>query len=147
MATRGRIITVADVEKAAGNYTNPKLRERLKNKILAGSRGGKPGQWSARKAQLLAQEYEAKGGGYRGKKGKAQRSLSRWTKEKWTTSSGKPSEGKRRYLPERAWSELTEAQVKATNSKKAAGNKRGKQFVSNTEAAAEAGKRARGKRS
>ena len=49
----------------AGNYTKPSLRKGLFNKIKAGSRGGRPGQWSARKAQLLAMEYKAAGGGYR----------------------------------------------------------------------------------
>jgi|TARA_R100000479_G_C6341228_1_gene185415 hypothetical protein len=49
----------------AGNYTNPALRKRLFKKIKAGSKGGKPGQWSARKAQMLAREYKAAGGGYR----------------------------------------------------------------------------------
>ncbi len=49
----------------AGNYTKPGLRKRLFNKIMAGSRGGDPGKWSARKAQLLAKEYKAAGGGYR----------------------------------------------------------------------------------
>jgi len=49
----------------AGNYTKPELRRRLFNKIKAGSRGGKPGQWSARKAQLLALEYKKAGGGYK----------------------------------------------------------------------------------
>lgn len=49
----------------AGNYTKPELRKRLFNKIKAGSRGGKPGQWSARKAQLLALEYKKAGGGYK----------------------------------------------------------------------------------
>lgn len=49
----------------AGNYTKPSLRKRLFEKIKAGSRGGKPGQWSARKAQLLAKEYKAQGGGYK----------------------------------------------------------------------------------
>jgi len=49
----------------AGNYTKPELRKRLFEKIKAGSRGGKPGQWSARKAQLLALEYKKAGGGYR----------------------------------------------------------------------------------
>ena len=49
----------------AGNYTKPEMRKRLFNKIKAGSKGGKPGQWSARKAQLLASEYKKKGGGYR----------------------------------------------------------------------------------
>ena len=49
----------------AGNYTKPTMRKNLFNKIKAGSRGGRPGQWSARKAQLLAAEYRKKGGGYR----------------------------------------------------------------------------------
>jgi len=66
-------------------YTKPELRERLKQKIKAGSKGGKPGQWSARKAQLLAQEYKKKGGGYKGGKTKAQKSLKRWTEQKWMT--------------------------------------------------------------
>ena len=49
----------------AGNYTKPAMRKRLFNKILAGSKGGRAGQWSARKAQMLARQYKAKGGGYR----------------------------------------------------------------------------------
>jgi hypothetical protein len=49
----------------AGNYTKPEMRKRLFNQIKAGSKGGKPGQWSARKAQMLAKQYKAKGGGYR----------------------------------------------------------------------------------
>ena len=49
----------------AGNYTKPSMRKRLFEKIKAGSRGGKPGQWSARKAQLLAKEYKDAGGGYK----------------------------------------------------------------------------------
>lgn len=50
----------------AGNYTKPTLRKNLFKKIKANSKGGKSGQWSARKAQMLAKEYKAKGGGYRG---------------------------------------------------------------------------------
>ena len=50
----------------AGNYTKPTMRKNLFNSIKAGSKGGNPGQWSARKAQLLATRYKAKGGGYRG---------------------------------------------------------------------------------
>ena len=49
----------------AGNYTKPTMRKRLFEKIKAGSKGGKAGQWSARKAQMLAKEYKAKGGGYK----------------------------------------------------------------------------------
>ena len=49
----------------AGNYTKPALRKRLFEKIKAGTKGGKAGQWSARKAQLLASEYKKAGGGYK----------------------------------------------------------------------------------
>ncbi len=49
----------------AGNYTKPAMRKRLFERIKAGTKGGKAGQWSARKAQILAREYKAKGGGYR----------------------------------------------------------------------------------
>ena len=49
----------------AGNYTKPALRKRIFNRIKASGSGGAPGQWSARKAQMLARQYKAKGGGYR----------------------------------------------------------------------------------
>ena len=49
----------------AGNYTKPAMRKRLFAKIKAGTKGGKAGQWSARKAQMLAKQYKAKGGGYK----------------------------------------------------------------------------------
>ena len=49
----------------AGNYTKPTLRKRIFDRILKGDKGGRPGQWSARKAQLLAREYEKAGGGYK----------------------------------------------------------------------------------
>jgi|TARA_B100001939_G_scaffold331884_1_gene330382 hypothetical protein len=49
----------------SGNYTQPGMRKRLFNSIKAGGKGGAPGQWSARKAQMLAKQYKAKGGGYK----------------------------------------------------------------------------------
>ena len=49
----------------AGNYTKPTMRKRLFTKIKAGTKGGKAGQWSARKAQMLAKEYKDAGGGYK----------------------------------------------------------------------------------
>jgi len=49
----------------AGNYTKPEMRKRQFNRIKAGSKGGKPGQWSARKAQMLAKQYKEAGGGYK----------------------------------------------------------------------------------
>ena len=51
---------------AAGNYTKPTLRKNIFNRVKAGGKGGSPGQWSARKAQMVAKAYKAKGGGYRG---------------------------------------------------------------------------------
>ena len=50
----------------AGNYIKPTMRKALFNRIKAGGKGGRPGQWSARKAQMLAKRYKAAGGGYRG---------------------------------------------------------------------------------
>ena len=135
------------------NYTKPALRTRLKNKIMAGKKGGKPGQWSARKAQMLASEYKKAGGGYKGGKTAKQKSLKKWTGEKWRTSDKKPairkdSSGKtttKRYLPDKAWKKLSASEKAATNRKKAAGAKKGKQFVKNTPAAAKASKSVRGK--
>jgi len=66
-------------------YTKPELRERIKDRIMESSKGGKPGQWSARRSQLLAQEYEKAGGGYKGGKDEKQKSLEKWTEEKWST--------------------------------------------------------------
>ena len=135
-------------------YTKAALRTRLKNKIMAGTKGGKAGQWSARKAQLLAAEYEKAGGGYSGSKTAKQKSLKKWTGEKWRTSDKKPairkdSSGKtvtKRYLPDKAWDKLTAAEKKATNKKKATASKKGKQVVKNTKAAAKASKSVRAKR-
>jgi hypothetical protein len=50
---------------AAGNYTKPTMRKNLFNQIKSGGKGGSPGQWSARKAQMLAKQYKSKGGGYK----------------------------------------------------------------------------------
>ena len=60
---------------------------------------------------------------------KSQKSLKAWTKQKWRTSDGKPSKGKKRYLPDAAWKALSPAEKKATNAAKAKGNAKGKQFV------------------
>ena len=115
-------------------YTNPELRNRIKNRIMAGSKGGKPGQWSARKAQLVAQAYKKAGGGYSGSKTSKQQSLSKWTKEDWGTKSGKPStQGKsatgERYLPKKARQALSAKEYAATTKAKREGTRKGKQFV------------------
>jgi len=60
---------------------------------------------------------------------KSQQSLKNWGNQKWRTSDGKPSKGKKRYLPDAAWKALTPAEKAATNRAKAKGNKKGKQFV------------------
>lgn len=103
-------------------YTDPELRERLKEEIGRGTRGGRAGQWSARKSQLLVQEYERAGGGYLGEKDEAARSLDRWTHEEWTTreGGGKARHGHSvsRYLPRAVWAMLSgEEQAEAERSK------------------------------
>ena len=60
---------------------------------------------------------------------KSQQSLKKWTAQKWKTSDGTPSKGKKRYLPAKAWAALSPAEKAATNKAKAAGNRKGKQFV------------------
>lgn len=134
-------------KSSAATYTDPALRDRLKAEVLAGDKGGAAGQWSARKAQLLKAEYEKAGGGYVGKKTAAQKHLSEWTAENWTTADGKPAKrkgGTARYLPETAWADLTPAEKKATDAKKKAGSKAGKQVVANTPKAKAARKKAGG---
>ena len=131
---------------SASRYTRPELRERLKEKLKASDKGGRAGQWSARKSQLLAQEYKKAGGGYRGAKGEKQKSLESWTKEEWQTKEGstRARRGRTtsRYLPKKAWAQMSESEKRATDTKKRAASRRGKQFVANTPAAKVARKKA-----
>lgn len=113
---------------SSAKKSNPAKWKRIVAAVKAGSKGGKPGQWSARKAQIAVARYKKSGGGYKGAKKKSN-SLSKWSKQKWRTSDGKPSKGKKRYLPDAAWKSLSAAEKKATNRAKARGNKKGKQFV------------------
>jgi hypothetical protein len=110
--------------------SNEKLWSSVVSSVKDGSSGGKPGQWSARKAQLAGKLYREKGGSYTGPKTKAQSSMSKWTKEDWGTKSGKPS-GKtgERYLPKKARESLTTSEYAATTKAKREGTKRGQQFV------------------
>lgn len=62
-------------------------------------------------------------------KAKPQKDLDKWTKEKWRTSDGSESKGKKRYLPDKAWDSLSPSEKAATNRAKAKGNAEGKQFV------------------
>ena len=114
--------------KATAKKRDPKKWSRIKASVKAGSKGGRAGQWSARKAQLAVQRYKKAGGGYKGKKsGKS--SLSKWTKQKWGTKSGKPS-GKtgERYLPKKAREALSPQEYGATTRAKRKATKKGKQF-------------------
>jgi len=108
--------------------TNPSLWNKIVSDVKSSSKGGDSGEWSARKAQLAVQKYKDSGGGYEGPK-KADNSLAKWTDQKWRTSDNTPSEGKKRYLPDKAWSALSPGEKVATNRAKAEGNKTGKQFV------------------
>lgn len=117
-------------------YTKPELREQIKKDIQASDRGGKPGQWSARKSQLLTKEYKRRGGGYEGPKDDRQKSLQRWGAEDWQTSEGSTRARRNgetsRYLPKQAWAELSDEERRATDRKKRETSRTGRQFVSNT---------------
>jgi len=98
---------------------------------MRSSKGGRSGQWSARKSQLLVKAYEKAGGGYRGAKTKSAKSLSRWTKQKWTTKSGKKSSKTgERYLPERLVKSMSSSQYAYETRKKREATKKGKQSAS-----------------
>ena len=113
--------------------SDPVKWKRIVASVKASDKGGKPGQWSARKAQLATQKYKSAGGGYKGPKSSSN-SLAKWTKEEWGTRSGKPStQGPKatgeRYLPKAARNKLTAAEYAATTRAKREGTRAGKQFV------------------
>jgi len=121
----------------AASKSNPALWKRVVARVKAGEKGGKAGQWSARKAQLAVSAYKKEGGGYKGAKSESN-SLAKWTKQKWTTKSGKPStQGKEatgeRYLPEKAIKSLSSAEYAKTSAAKRAALKKGKQFAKQPE--------------
>jgi hypothetical protein len=128
-------------------YTDPDLREKIKEEIKASDKGGRPGQWSARKSQLLTQEYEKRGGGYRGDKNESQKDLEKWTDEEWETQEGearaRDGEETARYLPKEAWENMSEEEKRETERKKREGSKEGEQYVANTEEAKKARKESR----
>jgi len=96
--------------------------------VKEGNKGGRPGQWSARKAQLAVAQYKGAGGGYVGAK-KADNSLARWTRQNWHTKSGRPSsETGERYLPDKAIKALTSAEYGATTRAKRQATAQGRQF-------------------
>ena len=109
--------------------TDPALWERVKAEITAGAKGGKPGQWSARKAQMAVVEYQHRGGGYRGERD-PHNSLHEWTEEDWGTKSGaKSGETGERYLPKKAREALTDEEYARTTAAKRRATKEGKQFA------------------
>ena len=130
-----------------GTYTDPDLRERIKAEVLAGDKGGRPGQWSARKAQLVAAEYKRQGGGYTTDKEhepEQARHLDRWTAEEWQTADGgtraRDGDHTHRYLPKQAWEQLSpEEREEADRVKREADE----QFVANPPAAKAAGQAVR----
>jgi hypothetical protein len=124
--------------------TNEKLWEQSKAQAKA-KMGGKH---SARAMQLAGKIYKEKGGSYSGTKTKAQKDLTKWTKEDWGTKSGKnstvgPKATGERYLPKKARDSLTAAEYRATSSAKRQGTKQGKQFVAQPKKIAEKTKRFR----
>lgn len=119
---------------SAAKKSNPGLWKRIVARIKAGSKGGRPGQWSARKAQLAVLAYKKAGGKYSGEK-ESSNSLSKWTKEEWGTKSGKPSlETGERYLPKAAREALSSKEYSRTTRAKRIGMAMGKQFVSQPKA-------------
>jgi len=114
---------------SSAKKSNPGLWKRIVSSVKAGTKGGNAGQWSARKAQLAVQRYKKAGGGYKGEK-ESTNSLSKWTREKWGTKSGKPSlKTGERYLPKAAREALTPQEYAATTRAKRLGKAMGKQFV------------------
>jgi len=108
--------------------TDPNLWDKVKAEITEGDKGGKPKQWSARKAQMATQKYKKEGGGYKSPKA-AENHLTQWTKEEWGTKSGAES-GKtgERYLPKKAREHLSDAEYERTTAKKRSDTAKGKQF-------------------
>lgn len=126
---------------------DPKKWKRIVASVKAGSKGGKPGQWSAIKAAIASKRYKKSGGGYSSKgPSKQQTSMRKWLDEDWQTSDKKPAirkdkKGKtvtKRFLPKSAWAKLSAGEKAATNRVKVLGSKKGKQFVPNTKKAAQA---------
>lgn len=112
----------------SANRTDPQLWESVKAEVTRGAKGGRAGQWSARKAQMAVAIYKQRGGGYIGEKG-GDNHLAQWTREKWGTRSGRPSgETQERYLPRRARETLTDAEYKRTSAKKRTDTAKGQQF-------------------
>lgn len=113
---------------ASAEKSDPKLWEKVKKEVTASDKGGKPGQWSARKAQAATKAYKDAGGGYKGKK-TDDNHLKQWTEEEWDTKSGKASgETGERYLPKKARESVSKSEYDRSTKKKRADSAEGKQF-------------------
>ncbi|KAF2157162.1 hypothetical protein K461DRAFT_309326 [Myriangium duriaei CBS 260.36] len=131
-------------------YTDPKLRDEIKEELHNSDKGGAPGQWSARKAQMMASEYKKRGGEYntdKSEQDESQKHLSKWSEEDWQTKEGsgnakQPDGTQKRYLPKKAWDKMSEEEKRATEEEKQDGSKEGKQHVPNTDKAKESRKEA-----
>ena len=114
---------------SSATKTKPSLWKRIVARIKAqASHGTGAGQWSGRKAQAAVKAYKKAGGGYSGAK-KSSNSLSKWSKQKWRTKSGKKSsQTGERYLPSKAIKSLSSKEYAATSRKKRQDRAQGKQF-------------------
>jgi len=112
--------------------TNPSLWKKIVSEVKRSNKGGKPGQWSARKAQMAVKSYKKRGGRYSSKKS-GSNSLHRWTKQKWRTRSGKPSimgpkATGERYLPEKVIKRTSKKEYERSSRLKRRSIKKGKQY-------------------
>ena len=115
---------------SSAKKTKEAMWKRIVASVKAGGKGGRPRQWSARKAQLATARYKKAGGGYRGKKSSSNK-LTKWSKQKWDyVSKGdkkKPKSKRGRYLPESVRKSLSSSEKSATNRRKKAATAKGKQ--------------------
>ncbi len=108
--------------------TDPGLWEKVKEEVTASGKGGRPGQWSARKAQMAVQEYKKAGGGYVGPKA-PDNSLVKWTEEDWGAKSGEKSANSgERYLPQQAREALSPREYAETTAQKRRDTAQRRQF-------------------
>lgn len=118
---------------ATAEKSDPKLWETVKAEITAGDKGGKPGQWSARKAQMASAEYQKRGGGYEGERD-PHNHLTEWTEEEWGTKSGAESlDTGERYLPKAAREAMSDEEYARTSAAKKKDLAKGKQFSAQPE--------------
>ena len=115
-------------------YTKPDLRRQIKDKLMQSDKGGKPGEWSARKSQLLVQEYKKQGGGYKeDEKDEAAKSLEKWSEQNWQTQNGddraRQDDKTKRYLPKEVWQRLSKEEKQEAEKIKQEASKQGEQYV------------------